>query len=566
MRTEQKSNIKNSIGRLFVVTVAVTVQVYWIALVFFRLTSLSPYLSLLSAAVGLAVCLMIYGRHTNAAIKIPWIMLILVWPVVGLCLYALMGRRNSTRHMRDRFERVDKSLAGTLVQDEAVLKALEKEDLGRANLFRYLWKNPGYPVYDDTDVTFYPEASEGFEAQLEDLKRAKRFIFMEYYAIEEASAFARLKKVLADKVQEGVEVRVFYDDIGSISFINTDFIRRMEAIGVQCRVFNPIVPILNVFMNNRDHRKFTVIDGKIGYTGGYNLADEYFNITHPYGYWKDSGVRLEGGAVRSLTVMFLEMWNSREQTDDYSRYLTNGTEKKTGAAGKEAVSRRDVGAVHGADNALRQEAAVRGTDNALRQEAAARGTDNAPQQKKTPRGYVAPYSDSPLDLEHVGENVYMNVVKNARREVWFTTPYLIITDEMKRELELAAKRGVDVRIITPGIPDKKLVFQVTRSYYAELAAAGVRIYEYTPGFIHAKQCVADGEVATVGTVNLDYRSLYLHFEDGVLLSGCPCIVSIRRDFEAVMAVSEEVTEKYRARQKQSLLLWQLFLRLLSPLL
>lgn len=525
MRTEQKTNIRNSIGRLFLVAVSVIVQIVWIVQLFFHLSNYSPYISFATAMIGLAVCLMIYGRRTNSAIKLPWIMLILIWPVVGLCLYALMGRKNTTKRMRERFERIDASLEGLLVQDASAQAALEKREHRAANIFRYLKEVPKCPFYADTKVTFYPEASDGFEAQLRDLQKAEHYIFMEYYAIQEAGAFERLKDVLAAKVRDGVEVRLYYDDIGSISFINVDFIRRMESLGIQCRVFNPVVPVLNMFMNNRDHRKFTVIDGRIGFTGGYNLADEYFNITHPYGYWKDSGVRLEGGAVRSLIVMFLEMWNAAEKTDsDYTRYfpVQDGDEQRR-----------------------------------LYQTEAAENAE---------KGFAAPYWDSPLDTEHVGENIYMNLLKYAEYEAWFTTPYLMITDELKRELIQAAARGVDVRIITPGIPDKKVIYQVTRSYYEDLAEAGVRIYEYTPGFLHAKQCVVDGKLAVVGTINLDYRSLYLHFEDAVLLYECPCIGEIRKDIEGILEVSTEVTGKYKELQKKGLKLWQLFLRLLSPLM
>ena len=521
MRTEQKTNIRNSIGRLFLVAVSVIVQIFWIVQLFFNLNSYSPYISFVTSVVGLAVCLMIYGRRTNSAIKLPWIMLILIWPVVGLCLYALMGRKNTTKRMRERFEKIDASLEGLLVQDEAAEAALEEREHRAANIFRYLKEVPKCPFYANTKVTFYAEAKDGFEAQLLDLQKAQHYIFMEYYAIEEASAFERLKDVLADKVREGVEVRLFYDDIGSISFINVDFIRRMETLGIQCRVFNPVVPVLNMFMNNRDHRKFTVIDGRVGFTGGYNLADEYFNITHPYGYWKDSGVRLEGEAVQSLIVMFLEMWNAAERTDmDYIRYFPEKDERSEEIASAE----------------------------------------------KTEKGFVAPYWDSPLDTEHVGENIYMNLLKYAEHEAWFTTPYLMITDELRRELVQAAQRGVDVRIITPGIPDKKVIYQVTRSYYEGLAEAGVRIYEYTPGFLHAKQCVVDGKMAVVGTINLDYRSLYLHFEDAVLLYDCDCIGEIRKDIAGILDVSTEVTEKYKELQKRGLKLWQLFLRLLSPLM
>jgi cardiolipin synthase len=278
-------------------------------------------------------------------------------------------------------------------------------------------------------------------------------------------------------------------------------------------VFNPIVPALNIFMNNRDHRKITVIDGEIGFTGGYNLADEYFNITHPYGHWKDSGIKLTGDAVNSLTCMFLEMWNVIDNTDkDYGSYLP----------------KYDF--------------------------------------KASDKGYVAPYADCPLDGEAVGENVYMNIVKNAKRYVYFTTPYLIITDEMQRELSQAAKRGVDVRIITPGIPDKKLVYQVTRSYYAGLVKNGVRIYEYTPGFIHAKQCICDDEVATVGTINLDFRSLYFHFENGTYLYKCSAIGDIKKDFDDTFPICTEVTDKYKNGRSAVLRIWQCILRLFAPLL
>ncbi len=564
MRTEQKTNIRNSIGRLFLVAVSVIVQIFWIVQLFFNLNSYSPYISFVTSVLGLAVCLMIYGRRTNSAIKLPWIMLILIWPVVGLCLYALMGRKNTTKRMRERFEKIDSSLEGLLVQDEAAEAALEEREHRAANIFRYLKEVPKCPFYGDTKVTFYAEAKDGFEAQLLDLQKAQHYIFMEYYAIEEASAFERLKDILAKKVKEGVEVRLFYDDIGSISFINVDFIRRMEALGIQCRVFNPVVPVLNMFMNNRDHRKFTVIDGRVGFTGGYNLADEYFNITHPYGYWKDSGVRLEGDAVQSLIVMFLEMWNAAERTDtDYSRYFPEKDERSEEIASAE----KTVSSANRADVMQETEKGKKVEDvkKAGKRDGDSKETGKQNIEKKE-KGFVAPYWDSPLDTEHVGENIYMNLLKYAEHEAWFTTPYLMITDELRRELVQAAQRGVDVRIITPGIPDKKVIYQVTRSYYEGLAEAGVRIYEYTPGFLHAKQCVVDGKMAVVGTINLDYRSLYLHFEDAVLLYDCSCIGEIRRDIAGILDVSTEVTEKYKELQKRGLKLWQLFLRLLSPLM
>ena len=400
-----------------------------------------------------------------------------------------------------------------LRKDDPVMEKLKTQDAMAYNQCYYIGKKVGYPLYENTDVVFYKEAADGFHAQIEEMKKAQKFIFMEYHAIEDREAFAEMKAVLFAKAKEGVEIRIVYDDVGSVGFISPEFVKQMKAHGIDCRIFNPMMPVLNIFMNNRDHRKITVIDGMVGFTGGYNLANEYFNITHPYGVWKDSGVRLEGEAVRSLTLIFLEMWNAIRDTDTaYETYLPDCVFEAKGG------------------------------------------------------GYVQPYADSPLDKERVGENVYMNIIKGATEYVYFITPYLIISDEMKRELGLAAKRGIDVRIVTPGIPDKKLVYKLTRSYYAGLIRDGVRIYEYTPGFCHAKQCICDGKIATVGTINLDYRSLYFHFENGVYLYDVPAIKDIRQDFEEVFAVSTEVGNNYHTTRSPLKKLGQYFLRLFAPLL
>jgi len=302
-----------------------------------------------------------------------------------------------------------------------------------------------------------------------------------------------------------------YDDVGSVGYVNLKFAKKLNDRGIQCRVFNPALPVLNVFLNHRDHRKITVIDGKVGFTGGYNLSDEYFDRIHPYGHWKDTGIRLEGEAVRSLTASFLEMWNINTlKTEDFSRYLNMG----------HIVSAQ---------------------------------------------GYVQPFGDNPLGAERLAENVYLNLIFRAEKTLYFMTPYLIITEEMNRALGLAAKRGVDVRIITPGIPDKKAVFAMTRSYYAELVAQGVRIFEYTPGFCHAKQCICDGRTVCIGTSNLDYRSLYLHFENNVVFSGCDAVNQVAQDFGDTFSKCREVTQNYRTGRGKILLTWQYLLRLFAPM-
>ena len=282
MRTEQKSNVKNSVGRLVFVGLSLLLQVLWILLLFLRLNAYSTAISLCFSVGAFLVALSIYAKHENAAFKMPWIILILAFPVLGLCIYLVFGHKNVVaKAMRRRFEAIEPVLFEQIPQDATVLGQLEEQNFAVANQCRYINRFGHYPVYRNTDVTFYQDAAEGLAAQLHDLASAEHFIFMEYHAIEEAEAFGRIKDVLAERAAHGVEVRLFYDDIGSIGFIDPGFIKRMEAIGVECRVFNPVLPILNIFMNNRDHRKITVVDGKIGYTGGYNLADEYFNITHP---------------------------------------------------------------------------------------------------------------------------------------------------------------------------------------------------------------------------------------------------------------------------------------------
>lgn len=512
MHPNVTSDVRNSRGRLAVVVISVLLQLGWIILLFVRFSEYSLVINSLIGVAAFVLVLHICGRYELSAFKLSWVILILIFPLLGVCLYGLFGNGLALLPMRKRFERLDPQLMAHLPQMDAAMEQLTSQNRVQANECGYIRRYSGYPVYRGTGVQFYPEATDGFEAQLKELARAKSFIFMEYHAIEEAQSFRRLKDVLADRAAHGVEVRILYDDIGSVGFIDPGFIKRMEAVGVKCRVFNPLKPVLNLFMNNRDHRKITVIDGRVGFTGGYNLADEYFNITHPYGIWKDTGLCLEGSAVRSLTVQFLEMWNViAEEDTDYLRYLP------------ELPAAEDD-------------------------------------------GYVQPYADSPIDDEPVGENVYLNLIKSAQKRLWAATPYLIISDEMTRELCMAAQRGVDVRVITPGIPDKKLIYRITRSYYAGLARRGVRIYEYTPGFLHEKQMLADDASAVVGTINLDYRSLYHHFENGVLMHGCGCLRDIEQDFEQTMSVSREVTAEYADKSRAPLRISQCIWRLIAPLL
>ena len=507
-REKRRARIRTS--RLVFVLLAMLLQVIWIVL---TLWILKQHYTAVSAAMqifALLTVLRIYWGSDNAAFKMPWMILIMVFPVLGISMYLMMGRPNLNRRAKKRFGLVEEEVSEELVQEVEVQEALRRENLCLSNQSEYLWRYSHFPLYRNTEITFYDDASKGLAAQMEALRRAENFIFMEYHAFEDAEAFGPVREILYEKAAAGVTVRLIYDDMGSLSFVGREFPQKMREHGIECHVFNPVRPFLNSFINNRDHKKVTVVDGKVGFTGGYNMTDEYFNIIHPYGHWKDTGVRLEGDAVRSLSAMFLEMWDAIEKTDpDYERFLS----------------------------------VLPG--------------------KAEAEGYVQPFADTPMDREPVGENVYMNIIKSAERYVYFMTPYLIISDEMRRELELAAKRGVDVRIITPGIPDKKIVYNVTRSYYEKLLESGVRIFEYTPGFCHGKQCVSDGRVSVVGTINLDYRSLYLHFEDAVFFCGCPAVADVKQDFENTFAECREVIGE---RQPFRVRLWRGILRLFAPMM
>lgn len=518
---EGKKKSQNGVKRLIFSVLSILLEVIFLVGIFNGLNEYAVVIDNITRLVAVILVLKIYGKNETSSMKTPWIILILIFPILGVALYLLIGMNGGTKKMRMRYKILDDRLLPLLPQNEEILAELKRSNPKTGNISTYIKEIARYPVYQNTDVKYFDEAVKGLEAQLVDLAQAEDFIFMEYHAIEDEYAWSRIQKVLEERVKAGVEVRVFYDDMGSIGFVNLNFARKLEARGIACRVFNPLLPGLNMFLNNRDHRKITVIDGKIGYTGGYNLANEYFNYTHPYGEWKDTGIRLEGDAVISLTAAFLEMWE---------------------ASGREKIS-KDTVHLDNWEKYLVQHS-----------------------YQGTQKGYIQPYADCPLDGIQVGEDMYISIVNKAEKYCWFITPYLIITDEMTHALSLAAKRGVDVRIITPGIPDKKLIYGVTRSFYHNLVQDGVRIYEWTPGFCHAKMSVADDCMATCGTINLDYRSLYHHFENGCFMVDCDVVTEIRDDMKQTIEQCREVTEKYRSGRSASLRLGQLFLRLFAELL
>lgn len=516
MKTFKKTKTKNGISRAIVFALSIIVQFLWIMGFVIFLTSYYPYFSVALSIIAVLIAFGLFGKDMNSAFKLTWMILILAFPLLGLMLYFLTGHSRINKRQIKRFNAVADWIRH--LGEETGVENIDfgERDLAIVNQTKYISEVAHYAPHFGSDVRYFPDATECFKSMLNDIRSAKKFIFMEYHAIEDCEYFEELVNILEEKAKSGVEVRIIYDDIGSLIFINRDFANDMNSRGISCRVFNPIVPTINVLMNNRDHRKITVIDGIISYTGGFNLADEYFNLVSPYGHWKDTGVRISGKATINLTTIFLEMWNQIELTDKEDKI-------------KDFL----------------------------------KASDSAPVFNKI--DIVQPYGDTPLDSENVGENIYLNAISAAKKYVYISTPYLIIDDEMASALKLAAGRGVDVRILIPEKPDKKIVYSATKSNATMLAKHGVKIYKYTPGFNHAKQLVCDDEIATCGTINFDYRSLYFHFENGVLFTNKAAITDMRKDFESVFEKVEDVTNKYKNRTSAIYVLYDSIIRIISPL-
>lgn len=424
-------------------------------------------------------------KYDNPAYKTAWIVLILLFPIGGGLFYLIWGNTpfNSAR-ARHKFHPRTPDFAGAIERpaSEALSAALPRHQRGA----RYIENESAMPVWNDTVTAYYPVGEKQFAAMCEALESAERFIFLEYFIIEEGVMWNTMLDILARKAQAGVEVRVLYDDAGCIATLPRGYDKYLRSLGIRAVRFNQFIPTLNTYLNNRDHRKICVVDGNIGFMGGINLADEYINTKVRFGHWKDTGVRLIGPGVANMTEMFLQMW-------EY-------------ATGERPLDR----------------------------------TSYMPTVVRSGDGYVQPFYDSPLDDRNVGETVFMHIINRAQRYVYITTPYLILDNEMITALTNAAQSGVDVRIITPGIPDKKFVYMVTRSYYLQLRRAGVKIYEYRPGFLHAKMIVSDDDVAVVGTMNMDFRSFFLHFECGTVLYGGQTITDIKEDIMETIGLSREI--------------------------
>ena len=501
-------------SRVVLTSIIILLQIAWLVLLLSQLASHFFGINIAFTVLSVAMVLYVIRKDDNPAYKIGWILIMLLLPLFGGAMYLLVGNKRPSRRMRAQLERVYSRSKPVLVQDGDAARDLEARSPRMYGLSRYISGNARFPVWEHTTSRYFPSGEEMYAAMLPELEAAKHFIFLEYFIISRGEMWDSVLEILTRKAAAGVDVRLIYDDMGSYGINRRKFIPEMERRGIKAMAFNPFVPLPYLAMNNRDHRKILVVDGHTAFTGGINLADEYINRLERFGHWKDTGVLLRGEAVWNFTVMFLEMWNAfRRQDEDYLPYSPY-----------------------------------------------AHHPEDFPGN-----GFVQPFCDSPLDSETVSENVYLDILSQARRYVYIFTPYLVIDSTLQSALCLAAKRGVDVRLVTPAIPDKKIVFRLTRSYYGPLLREGVRIYEYTPGFIHAKCLVSDDDKGVVGSINLDFRSLYLHFECGALLYGADSVPQVKQDMCDTFAVSREI---HLQDTRQSFLgtLFDAILRVFSPLL
>ena len=475
-------------SRFFVIMILLAIQVILVVVIYVNLVQYLPgfYIVLLVFMIGGIIYLFNCGMDNSA--RLTWMLLISILPISGVMILAFTQMNFGHRKIKEMVEKMIADTSDAIEQPQDVMEKLSEDRSATDDLVRYMNRSGCFPAYEHTETTFFPIGEDMFASMLEELKKAEKFIFMEFFIVKEGYMWGSILKILADKAARGVDVRVMYDGMLEVATLPPNYCELLREHGIKAKEFAPIRPLISSHYNYRDHRKILVIDGKVGYTGGVNLGDEYINREQRFGHWKDTGLMLKGEAVKSFTLMFLQMWNIDEEKPEFDPWL-----KADPAA--PAVS----------------------------------------------DGYVIPYADCPLDGDKVGEMVYMDIFNRARTYVHVMTPYLILDGELETAIKYAAQRGVEVKLILPGIPDKELAYSLAKAHYKRLVEAGVKVYEYTPGFVHAKIFTSDDCKAVVGTINLDYRSLYHHYECAAYLYQTSCIADIEKDFQKTLAQCREVT-------------------------
>ncbi len=503
--------IKALFSRFTLISLSIILQVAFFLVLVALLNEYYIYFNIGATVLSIIALLSLLNKNGNPNHKIPWMIVVLLLPPFGLLIYIMFGKGYVSRKHRRLYQSTIDRSNPYLVQKEEVINNLINDKPEYCRQSEYIKNTSRMPIYENTDIVYFATGEEYFKHLFIDLEKAEHFIFLEYFIIGIGDIFTKILKILIEKVKQGVDVRIIYDDMGSIKSLPYRYDVHLRRLGIKCVKFNHYLPIASAVHNNRDHRKIAVIDGYIGYTGGMNLADEYANIISRFGYWKDTGVRLYGEAVKNFTIMFLSTFEVySNKTDDYSKFMPNVYQKE-------------------------------------------------PCDSKA---FVQPFGDGPAPVysHNIGQNVYMNMINQAQKYIYITTPYLIVDYNMTNSLMNAALRGVEVIIVTPSIPDKKIIFTMTRASYAQLISAGVKIYEYTPGFIHAKNVIVDDEIAVVGTINFDYRSLVHHFECGCYIIDNQTTLKIKDDFLNILEQSKQPPKKY---YKKRSILWRVYISVLE---
>lgn len=499
-------------SRFFLSAFIILLEFIQLLAVFILITKISVIMTVLGYIFYVGVFLYIINKYESPEFKLPWTIILLLFFVVGAFIYILVTSNDQDKKNIKKFQQNKEKMQPYLTQEHFV-DNLKEENMDAFLQANYLKETTKLPIHRNTKITYYSLGEYFHKALLEELFKAEKFIFMEYFIIEEGKMWNPIHDILKEKAKVGVEVYLMYDDVGCMTTLDEKYYEKLQSEGINCIPMNKFKPVLAKFHNNRDHRKITVIDGVVGFTGGVNIADEYINEKVKHGHWKDIAIKLEGDAVKNLTALFLETWNTQnKEIIDPTQYL------------------------------------------------------NVKIPKINNKAIVIPYGDGP-DIyykDKIGKYVYINMLNQAKKYVYITTPYLICDYELLNAISTCAKKGVDVRIITPHIPDKKTVFWMTQSNYEELINNGVKIYEYTPGFIHAKQFICDDQFATCGTINLDYRSLVHHFECGAWLYNAACINDMKKDFLDTQNKSEQIT-KSKAKLKGLKRLLVEFIKIFFPL-
>ena len=485
----KKKFFKMVFSRAGIFVILILVQMLIFLGIPYYLKEYATFIYSVMSLMEIIVLVYIINTEGNPAFKLSWILCVMAVPVVGTIFYIYVHLQLETRFVQNRLAALRMETEPYMDQDQKITDALWEGKSANAQLSYYLSHQLGFPTYRNTEAEYFPVGEAKFTSMIKELEKAEKFIFMEYFIVEEGIMWNTILEILKRKVAEGVEVRFMYDGMCAFDLLPYSYPKKLQKYGINCKMSNKIRPFVSTIQNNRDHRKICVIDGQVGYVGGVNLADEYINEKERFGHWKDTAVLLRGDAVQSLTMIFLQMWDvDMRGVEPYGKYLT----KKADTLNEKL-------------------------------------------------GYVIPYADSPFDHENVGEEVYFHILNHAKKYVHIMTPYLILDNEMLTTLIRAAKSGIEVIIIMPHIPDKWYAFAVAKTYYKELIEGGVQIYEYTPGFVHAKIFVSDDDTATVGSINLDFRSLYLHFENGVFIYDNPEVQKVEEDFQNTLAKCHKVT-------------------------